>query len=102
MDKLSLPAARAEQLCIDLCERRAEDGPEQVMRDLPDSLRLLPTVSLRGAAVPVGDHVAHVTHEDRVVREVKQVGSLPQRLIGLVEVCSPLLHLGLLFITCTA
>ncbi len=63
--------------------------------------------------VPVGNHVAHVAHEDRVVGQVDEVGPLPQSLfnsrafgdfglqpfINLLEVCGSianlLFHLGM-------
>ena len=50
------------------------------MRDLANRLLCRPPVQLFGAAVPVGDDVMHVTHENGVVREIEEVGLLPQLL----------------------
>ena len=76
VDELSLPAARAEQLFIDLFERCGEDRLHEPVGDLPDGLVPRPSVQFFGPTVPVGDHVVHVAHENRVVREVEQAGLL--------------------------
>jgi hypothetical protein len=53
------------------------------MRDSPDRLLARPTVLLLCAAIPKGDHIAHVAHEDRIVSEVDEVSPLPQNLLNL-------------------
>src|SRR6266508_912274 len=78
--ELSFPAARPEQLRIDLFEPCGKDRLRELVSDLADSLLTLPSVEFFRATVPEGDDVIHVAHEDRVVREVEEFGALAQRL----------------------
>src|SRR5919106_1325558 len=57
--------------CSSRCkdQRRGEDRLCEPVRDLADRLLSGPSVQYFGAAIPVGDHVAHVAHEDGIVRE---------------------------------
>jgi len=46
-----------------------------------DTLRALlplPSVRLRSTTVPVGDDIFHIADENRVVREIEEVGLLAQ------------------------
>src|SRR5258708_30826459 len=52
------------------------------MRFLTDRLLICPTVQLFSTSIPVSDHVIHVAHKNRVVREVEQAGALPQNFFG--------------------
>src|SRR6266508_244274 len=70
--ELSFPAARPEQLRIDLFERRGKDRLHELVRDLADRLLTLPSVEFLRATVPEGNDVIHVAHEDRIVREVEE------------------------------
>ena len=63
-------------------ERRGEHRVQQLGGLAPDRLLRPPAVELGRRAVPVGDDVVVVAHEDRVVREVEQAGMLAQRLDG--------------------
>src|SRR5262249_20159430 len=78
MYKLSLPAARSKQLLINLFEPFGEDRLQELVSDLADRLLSVPSVQFLGAAIPVGDHVVHIAHEDRIVREVKEASLLAQ------------------------
>ena len=69
VDDLSFPAASAEQFRIDLFKGCWEDRLQELVRDLADCLLSGPSIQLHGTAIPVGDDVIHVAHEDRVVRE---------------------------------
>src|SRR5262245_66123414 len=62
--ELSLPAVRSKQLFINLLERCGEDRLQELVRDLADRLLSGPSVQFLGAAIPVGDDVVHVAHED--------------------------------------
>jgi hypothetical protein len=48
------------------------------VRGIAERLLPWPTVELLGAAIPVGNRVVHVAHEDRVVRKVEEAGLLAQ------------------------
>ena len=48
------------------------------MSNLADSFASFPSVQLLSAAIPVGDDVVHVAHEDGVVGEVEEFGLLAQ------------------------
>ena len=76
MCELSLPAARAEQLLIDFFKRCGKNRLHELVGDLADGLLPVPSVSFLGAAIPVRDDIAHITDENRVVREIEQVGLL--------------------------
>ncbi len=74
MNELAFPTAGAEQLRIDLFQRRRKNRLHDLMADLADRLRRRPSIQFRGAAIPVGDDVVHAAHEDRVVRQVEESG----------------------------
>ncbi len=78
VDEFPVPAACTGQLGRDLFERPGEDRPHELVRDLADSFVLFPPVQLLSAAVPKGDNVVHVAHEDRIVGEIEQSGLLAQ------------------------
>jgi hypothetical protein len=80
VDELALPAARAGQLDHDVFEWRQEHRPQKVMRHLADSLIGRPAVPIYRTAVPVGDHILRVAHEDGVVCQIEELGLGPQRL----------------------
>ena len=48
----------------------------ELVRDLADGLLPVPSVPFLGAAIPVRDDIGHITDENRVVREIEQVGLL--------------------------
>ena len=76
--ELTLPAAGAQQLRVDFIKRRRENRLQQLVSiHLADHFRCRPPVEFLGAAVPVGDDILHVTHENAVVREIEEVGLLP-------------------------
>ena len=80
MHQFAFPASGAHQLRHDVVERRGELGLQQLGGLAPDRLLRPPAVELGRRAVPVGDDVILVAHEDRVVREVEQARMLAQRL----------------------
>ena len=53
------------------------------MGDLSERFLTSPAISFLGAAVPEGDHVVHVAHEDCVVSEIEKVGAFAQRFVCL-------------------
>src|SRR5262249_61853726 len=55
-----------------------EDRLHELVKDLADCLLASPSIPLLGTAIPIGDDVIHVSHEDRVVREVEEASLLAQ------------------------
>ncbi len=78
MDEFAFPTAGAEQLGVDLLDRRGKDCLRQLVTDLADRLLRRPSVQFLGAAIPVGDDVVHAVHENRIVREIEEAGLVAQ------------------------
>jgi hypothetical protein len=76
VEQLAFPAVVAQERCGDLLKRRGKDCLQQLMRDPTDRLFAFPTIEVLGAAVPVRDHVVHVADENRIVREIEELGLL--------------------------
>src|SRR5207253_1625414 len=72
VNELTLPAPGANQISRDVFQRCGEDRLVQVVRLLADGLVPLPPIQFLRAPVPVGDHVVHIAHEDRVVRQIEE------------------------------
>ena len=84
VDELTVPAAGLQQFRLDLLDRRREDGLHEPMRHLAHRFLGRPPVELLGRAVPVGDDVGHVAHEDGVVGEIQQARLFAQRGLGVL------------------
>ena len=82
VDDLPVPAAGPDNLREDFLEGLRKVRLQQLVRDLAERLVCAPAVQLLGAAVPIGDDVVHVAHQDRVVRKVKKAGLPHQRCGG--------------------
>src|ERR1700730_7204488 len=82
MYELSFPAPGAEQLLIDFYQWRGKDRLCELMRDFVHGLLSGPSIKLFGTAIPIGDDVEHIAHEDRVVCEVEEAGLLAQERFG--------------------
>ena len=76
IDRVGSWGSGAEQRVHDLLEGFRQGGLQELVGDLADRLRGLPSVQLLRAAVPVGDRAVQVTDEDGVVREVEEIGLL--------------------------
>src|SRR2546428_497290 len=72
VNEFALPAPRANQLSRDVFQRCGEDRLVQLVRIPPDGLVPRPPIQFLRAPVPVGDHIVHIAHEDRVVRQIEQ------------------------------
>jgi hypothetical protein len=62
--KLAFPAAGAQQLRVDLINRRRENRLQEVVGDLAERLFLFPSIQFLGATIPVSDYIVHVAHKD--------------------------------------
>jgi hypothetical protein len=84
MLELAFPPACPQQFQANLVKRGWENGPQELMRRLPNRFLRPPSVSLLRSAIPVGDHVVHIANEYRVMRLVEEAGLLLQCLRGLL------------------
>src|SRR6266478_702935 len=78
MDEFTAPVADAEQVRFDFRWRLGKSRAQQLIRMVPDDLLFRPAVHLLGSAVPEGNGAAHVTDEDALPRQVKQLNVSPQ------------------------
>lgn len=64
--------------------RQWKDGLQQSGRLLPDGFLAGPAIERLGAAIPIGDGIRRIAHEDGVVREVEQRRLFPQGTRGIL------------------
>ncbi len=79
VDEFPLPATSAEQLRGNLFTWRRKNRVQELVSNLTERLLPDPAVQLLGATIPERNDVVHTAYEDRVVREVQELGPLTQR-----------------------
>src|ERR1700730_13964743 len=85
VSELALPAPGARQRFRDLLERSGKYRLQELMRDLAERLVPSPSIELLGAAIPVGDLVARIADENRVVREFEELHLLTLQFLQIAQ-----------------
>src|SRR5262249_12595626 len=88
------PTALLEKGGLDFLKRRAGDrGPQELVLDLVQRLRVAIAVKLLAAAIPLQNSSIEIPDEDRLARKLNQSLLLPQPLLALPEALLDLLPL---------
>ena len=74
--EFALPSIRLQQLLPNFLERLRKNRVQQIPRSSANRLLSCESVEFFCSSIPVGDDRIHIPHEDGVVREVEQAGSL--------------------------
>ena len=73
MNEFTLPTAGPEQLRCNFVQRCRKDSLQQFMSDSADCIVPAPAVELLSARIPVSYDIIHVTDENSVVSQIKEV-----------------------------
>src|SRR4051794_3800121 len=79
----AFPVAVARHRSLDLVKRDGVVGSQKVAQQFTDGFLSTPAEQPLGSWIPVGDDVGRISHDERVMRELKQLRLFAQRLGGL-------------------
>src|SRR5580693_1173638 len=93
--EFAVPTPGAQQLRVNLLDRRRKYGAQKLVSALADRVLRRPSVQLLSSPIPVSDDVAHITDENGVVREIQQTSLLSSFRYFDLEVVASLAKLSL-------
>src|ERR1700730_17415027 len=74
--EFAIPTSGAQQLRVNLVNRRREDRLQKLVSALADRFLRRPAVQLLSSSIPVSNDVTHITDVNGVVGEIQQAGLL--------------------------
>src|SRR5262249_7444845 len=74
--EFAVPAPGAQQLSVNLLNRRRIDRLQKLVSALTDRFLRRPAIQFLSSLIPVSDEVAHIADENGIVCEIQQAGLL--------------------------